>query len=129
MHFYELICGGGTQDYVTDGESLVLEEPGGSYEWLQDVEMEDVEDSNDSEAPLPAECSVVTVRQSLEFKREVGTSRNDFATKFVVKFQSLDFLKPCFGLLDYGLPKKSVTLQAIKLIRTEELIFLKSYKD
>jgi hypothetical protein len=111
MHFYELICGGGTQDYVTDGESLVLAELGGSYEWLKDVEMEDVEDSKDSEAPLPAECSVVTVRQSLEFKREYeGTSRNDFATKFVVKLQSLDFLKPCFEILDYGLPKKSETV-------------------
>lgn len=97
MHFFERICGGGKQEYVTEGESLILEESGGSYEWLRDVEMEDVEDSKDAEAPLPAEYSInlywhdrqfleilVTVRQSLEFKRGEGTSRNHFATKFAV---------------------------------------------
>ena len=129
MHFFERICGGGTQEYATDGESLVLEESGGSYEWLRDVEMEDVEDFKDAEAPLPADYSVVTVRQSLEFKRGQGSSRNHFASKFAVKLQSLDFMKPGFGLLENGLPKKSATVQAIKLIRTEELIYLKSYKD
>ena len=128
MHFYERICGGGTQELVTDEESSLLEELGGSYEWLKDVEMEDVENSKDAEAPQPAEFSVVTVRQSLDFSRQ-GTSRNHLATKFAVKLQSLDFLKPGFGLLEYGLPKKSMTVQAIKLIRTEEHIYLKSYRD
>ena len=56
MHFYELICGGGTQEFVTERGNLVLEESNGSYEWLKDVEMEDVEDSKDAEAPQPADC-------------------------------------------------------------------------
>lgn len=103
MYFFERICGGGTQEFFKDGESLILEESGGSYEWLRDVEMEDVEDSKDAEAPLPADYSLVTVRQSLEFKRGEGTSRNHVATKFAVKLQSLDFMKHGFGILEYGL--------------------------
>ena len=54
MYFFERICGyegGSSQELLNAAQHDIFAREEYSYEWLKDVEMEDVEDSKDDKAP------------------------------------------------------------------------------